>query len=116
MGVKLVDLKRDQRTVVIPIPVGEADGVVVTEDLTVTYRPSAYTGKTEQELNALSKEEWKSEMGLSFINRLVISWDLEGEDGAVFALDIESLATLPTTFIGDVIQGVAQDMGKARAN
>jgi hypothetical protein len=114
MGVKLVDLKRDQRTILIPISLGEnADGEQVTEDLRVTYRPSAYTANAELDFNSKLKGDWKSEMGLAFVHTLVIEWDLEGEDGQPVAITMAALADLPSSFVGEVIAGIGKDMGKA---
>lgn len=117
MAVKLVDLQRDQRTVKVDIPIAEDDdGAVIYDQLVVTYRPSAYTGKTEKELNEILKGDVKSAMGIEFVKRLVISWDLEAEDGSPYPLSEDALYELPGTFIGDVITGVAGDMGKVRGN
>jgi hypothetical protein len=84
------------------------------------YRPSAYTGRTERELNELLKGDWKSLFGLEFVRQLVIEWDLQGEDGEVFPLAIgddntPGLQDLPAPFIGEVITAVANDLGKVRA-
>lgn len=116
MPLKLTDLQKDRRTITFAIPIGtnETTGEEVTEELTVTYRPSAYTGKTEKELNELLKGEWKSAMGLEFVHRLVVRWDLEGEDDQPYPTSIDALSELPSTFIGEVITSVANDMGKVR--
>lgn len=115
MGVKLADLQRDKRTIEFPVRVGESDtGEELTEQVTLTYRPSKYTGKTEKELNALGKDEWKSALGLTFITTLVISWDVQDEDDTPFPLEIERLSELPSSFVGECISAIADDMGKVR--
>ena len=110
MPVKLVDLKRDQRTIEIQIYLGDEE----EETLTVTYRPSEYSSKAEAELNESLAGDLKSRMGTEFVRRLVLSWDLIGEDGEPYPITDEGLAELPSTFIGDVVGGVAKDMGKVR--
>lgn len=110
MPIKLVDLKRDQRTIEIPIGIGDD----AEETLTVTYKPSEYSSKTEAELNTILQGDVKSLMGTTFVQRLVLSWDLIGDDGEPYPITLDSLAELPSTFIGDVVGGVAKDMGKAR--
>lgn len=116
-GIKLADLQQDRRPIIIPIVIQAVEvGGDLTEDLSLTYRPSAYTGKTEKELNELAKGEWKSEMGLQFVKKLVVSWDLETDDGKPFPIEIDNLAELPSSFVGEVISGIADDMGKDRRN
>lgn len=115
MPVKLIDLKRNQRTVSIPVSMGtNDDGEEVNEHLVVTYRPSAYTANAELNWNAKRDGDWKSEMGMQFVLDLVISWDLEDDDG-VYPITKDALAELPTDFIGLIIGGIAGDMGKAGA-
>lgn len=117
MGVKLADLTADRRKVAIPLNMGENPdtGEQNVQDLNVVYRPSAYTANTEKELNVLRQSDWKSEMGLTFLTTLVVSWDLEEDDGTPYIITKESLASLPSTFISQVMAGIAGDMGKAAA-
>lgn len=115
MGIRLVDLTKDRRTLTVPIAVGEDDaGEPTTEPLVLVYRPSAYTANTEREMNVLRESDWKSALGLSFVETLVVSWDLE-DDGKPFPIEKERLAELPSNFISAVISGIADDMGKALA-
>ncbi len=117
MGIKLADIKADRRQITVELDMGESPetGEKVTEALVVVYRPSAYTANTELTLNSLRQSEWKSEMGLAFLEALVVSWDLEQDDGEPYPITKESLAELPSTFIAMVMYGVAGDMGKAVA-
>lgn len=117
MGVQLVDLKKDRRTVIIPICIGQVPetGEDLMADLNVTYRPSGYTANTELEFNAMLEGKWKSEMGLEFLLRLLIEWDLEEDEDVPYPLEKAALGDLPSDFITQVIRGVSEDMGKARA-
>lgn len=117
MGIKLADIKADRRKVAIELTLGEnpETGEEVTETLNVVYRPSAYTANSELELNQLRDSNWKSEMGLRFVEMLVVSWDLEDDDGNPFPINTQSLADLPSSFIGRVVGGIGDDMGKALA-
>lgn len=115
MPVKITDLQRDKRSIEFMVNVGENEvGEALQEMVKLTYRPSAYTGKMERELNELQKGEWKSALGITFLQRLIIEWDVEDVDGTPFPMDTERLAELPSPFIGEVITGIADDMGKSR--
>lgn len=115
MPVKLVDLKRDRRTVTIPVLTGNDElGNEHFDDLKLTYRPSGYTPNAELAFNEALKDEWKSKMALDFITTLVTEWDLEGEDDAPYPITLAAVADLPTPFITSIITGIAEDMGKVR--
>ena len=48
--------------------------------------------------------------------QLVVSWDLEGDDGQPFPLDpVKVAASIPVAFISACIQGAAQSVGESSA-
>lgn len=138
--VKVSDLTSNRTTITVQIPMGlNEDGEMMHEPLVVVYRPNAYTANTELDLNEKRDSTWKSALGLSFVNALIESWDLQTDDGEPYPLwiehpdnlagdggrksvkdgynsDLPCLAALPSNFIGQVIEGVSEDMGGDEAD
>lgn len=118
--VKVTDLQSDRRNIVIPVSIGtDEQGNNITEDLHVTYKPSGYTANMEKKTQEQREGSWRALSALTWVNEIVVAWDLEGTDetGATVpvGLDIATLADLPDSFITEVINGVAKDMGGRQA-
>lgn len=103
-----MQLKADRAPLTVNIDIA-GQGV---EQLHIVYKPSQYTANAEKEMQKVQDEGGVSDWTLSFVNKLLIEWDLEGDDGKPYPMTVEALATLPREFIVRVSQDISEDMGK----
>lgn len=116
MPIKLTDLKRDRRTLTIPIVVGQDELTNdVTEDLVLTYQPSKNTPRSEQAFNEALKDEWKSKAAIGFLTNMVVDWDLQDDGGDPYPITEDAMAELPQAFLTAIIKAIGDDMGKGQA-
>ncbi len=90
------------------------DGDVV---LKVKYRPLTYTVR---EMESLQEDERNVARIIETIQRLVVEWDLEDDEGNIVGLDDESLRDIPTHIFLQIIREVSNHQsvgaeGKASA-
>lgn len=108
VSLKVMQLKADRAPLTVNIDIA-GQGV---EQLHIVYKPSQYTANAEKEMQKVQDEGGVSDWTLSFVNKLLIEWDLEGDDGKPYPMTVEALATLPREFIVRVSQDISEDMGK----
>lgn len=102
MTVRLSDLTRDRRTIIVTV----GDGV----DVRLTYRPSALNAKLEEESRKLSAEG-RILGGLAHqLAEIVESWDVTGDDEAPVEPSEEVFATLGLDFTRGVFDAIRRDL------
>lgn len=87
----------------IKVPGEPGDG----EELAVTYKPGILTAALENELSAYGQ---RSEGWADLVSRLVVSWELTGEDGNPYPLQKEALMALPGWMLQAVVFGIREDL------
>ncbi|HLH22442.1 MAG TPA: hypothetical protein VK066_07950 [Chloroflexota bacterium] len=107
MALRLSHLAADRRTV--QVPVGD-------EQLTVTYRPSGYTPLVEEEV-AAKRDDDRRPAGpiVALLAGVLDAWDLQDDRGKPVPTTAESLRTLPTRFLGQVLTAIVEDMSPGEA-
>ena len=101
MPVRISNLVRDRRTVTIPID----DDVV-----TITYRPGGFTPETEDRLRQYADDQRGGAALVALLADCLIEWDLVDDDGRPLKPTAENLRRLPTVFLSQVAQAIAEDM------
>jgi len=101
MPVRVSNLVRDRR--MIRIPVGE-------DVIQITYRPGGFTAETEERLREYAADQRGGAALVALLADCLIEWDLLDDDGKNLAPTAENLRRLPTVFLSQVAQAVADDM------
>lgn len=74
------------------------------EEVHVTYRAGIITPQWEAQYKG--KED-----GLYLqASEVIVSWDIEGDKGKPYPLDVESLKALPIEFVAHVVNACANDL------
>ncbi len=93
----------------VRIPFGE-------EVLEVEYRPDAVTPRMVIQVDDAQKPAAQMRAVVEALNRILVAWDLIGEDGERYPITKEALLDLPLSFLAQVFRAVTEDMsvGKER--
>lgn len=104
MPITLDDLRRDERICTVEFAGSTAE---------ITYKPQGYTPEVEDAFQK-ALENRRSSNGLAqFVAALVIRWDVLGDDGEPYPLDLESLCKLPSRFLTAVTETLNRDIREA---
>jgi hypothetical protein len=82
-------------------------------DLNIVYTPSLITEKLLAQMSAISATSEMPAVGAAVndtLARLVQSWDLTGDDGAVIPLTPEALVDIPLMVRVDILSRLVSDM------
>lgn len=106
MGLKISDIKREERTTTISFDSG---------DLNVTYRPNVFTPATIAELASVTDGSDNAavlEQNESFVRQLcelLVNWDLIGDDGEVIPIEPEAVAKVPLSVFQVVMRHIGEE-------
>ena len=106
MPITLRALAQDRHT--LRIDYGEDVG-----DLNIVYTPSLITEKLLAQMTAITDDSGMPEVGAAVnatLARIVQSWDLTGDEGAVIPLTEEALADIPIMVRVDILTRLVSDM------
>jgi hypothetical protein len=78
--------------------------------LTVEYNEAAWTPRFERELRLIRDDEEGDSAALTLLARLLVGWDLAGDDGAPIGTDGESLAEVPSKIVRIVMDAIVADI------
>jgi len=76
-------------------------------ELSVEYRPAAYTA--EVEMMMLEAEKSPLSTMCKLIEKIVVSWDLMDGDQP-YPVTFEALSRLPVQFLSAIVQAITEDM------
>lgn len=79
-------------------------------ELKLQYRPSAVTPRFQKAVAAAQRDGDIDALMLDPLCRLIASWDLTDEDGALIPLEPDALANLPSTILKDLLTAIGEDM------
>lgn len=105
MPISLRALAQDRHT--LRIDYGDAG------DLNIVYTPSLITEKLLAQMSAITNDSQVPEVGAAVnatLARIVQSWDVTGDDGAVIPLTEEALADMPLLVRVDILTRLVADM------
>lgn len=98
---KLQDILDDKRQ--LSVRVGH-------EELTVVYRPSGLTPAVEFRLSELQGSSLYGAALAEALSAVLVSWDLESDDGKPYPTERAALNDLPTVFLSQVFSAIVEDM------
>ncbi len=78
------------------------------EKVHFTYRP--FSDELEEEALALTNGEYSNKTASALVSKLVLDWDVEGDDGEPLPLTVEALRPLPTAFKMAIVLRVMEEM------
>lgn len=100
MAMQVKKLKGDLRSTTIHY---------LDDSATITYRPGELTPVVENEMREAG-EDGDATFLAELLSRIVVQWDLEGEDGESYPITPDDLSVLPSAFLLAVLTGVREDM------
>lgn len=80
------------------------------DTLTIVYRPDVFTPRIERLFQEEAKSDTPSQAMLTLLPRLVVSWDLLGDDDKPIPLTPEALEDVTREVLGEVLDIVITDM------
>lgn len=99
---KLGNLTRNQRSCVIDF---------YGEELSITYRPGVYTPRNEEEM----KDNPTVKAMVGFLTKLLVSWDLTGDNEELIPITENSLYDIPSPLLLKILSGVWDDVSSGEA-
>jgi len=87
--------------------------VVVTfgdVELKIAYRPGAVTPRLQRAIRQAQIEGDVDTVMLEMLIRLVASWDLTDDDGALVPLTTDALADLPVRLLSGILVALGEDL------
>ena len=79
-------------------------------ELKIQYRPSAVTPRFQKAVARAQAEGDMDALMLDPLCRLLASWDLTDDDGALVPIEPDSLADLPVPILVGLMTAIAEDM------
>lgn len=103
---KLSALKSRTRTLEIPVSgeEGEPDEIVK-----VIYRPGEITLEVSDNIKEAIASGFEADAAYAVLKPILVSWDLQDEDGSPLPVTEETLRIVPLTFLGLVMAAVEDD-------
>lgn len=89
----------------------KAEVVYEGETVHFTYRP--FSDELEDAALALTNGEYSNKTASALVSKLLIDWDVEGEDGQSLPLTVEALRPLPTAFKMAIVLKVLEELRPA---
>lgn len=99
---RLSDLAKDRRTVTVTVSGGSVN---------VTYRPAGITPEVEDGLRAMIAEQRVGATLVAMLAGILVDWDLQDDDGAMYPIDADGLRRLPMQFLAAVAQAISGNIG-----
>jgi hypothetical protein len=103
MGLKLSDLAVKVRNVAVDL----GDGAVVN----VAYRPHEMTLQDELLVSNEEDAEERLRLVIGLLARVLVSWDILGDDEKPLAITAKTLGTLPTSVLLHIQTAIREDSG-----
>lgn len=100
MPISLADLTRKTRTVVV-----DFDG----DTINVTYAPGRLTPGVESRLTQANEDGRPASGVADELARLLLSWDIMGDDGAPAPITSDLLHELPTALLLRIVAAIGED-------
>lgn len=100
MPITLAEIAVDRRELSIPI----GNGV-----LNIAYNLAGLTPQVEAQFRRAAREDRNGEALVTFLQPLLLSWDLLGEDGQPLPITEETLQTLPLAFLAQLVEAIGAD-------
>jgi hypothetical protein len=105
MPIKLSNIGAKQATVTVEY---------LGESAEVTYRPALLTPRDEAKLSEMEGKAAIDEM-VGQLERVLVEWDVLGDDGTPMEITAENLTDLPSNFLLVVMQAVREDSAPNRS-
>lgn len=106
---KLAQLRAESKTVAVSFQAG---------DLKVEYRPNSFTADAVDKINsAMQDPKQQTAAMFEMIGGMLLSWDLEGDDGKVIPLDDPARlrAEVPMQVFGRIFAALQEDQAPGEA-
>jgi hypothetical protein len=106
MPISMNHIKNDKRHLTLEYA-GESFGVV--------YLPSQITPNIMAEMRE-ANEDGNEQYNVDALCRLLISWEVEGDDGQPVPIEHEVLSNMASPFLSHVLMGCVEDMFGKKKN
>jgi hypothetical protein len=99
MPLKLSHLKKNEKTITVPM-LGDA--------VTLTYRPAEFTPALESQL--VEHEGALSVAYVQLLERILVSWDIEGEKGKPLPTTAKAMYEVPSVVLKGLVTAICEDL------
>ncbi|NMC54969.1 MAG: hypothetical protein GYA48_15185 [Chloroflexi bacterium] len=100
MSIRISDLVQEERTITI---------MVGDEELSVTYRPKAYTPVVEDQMQSLIESNRPGNGLAQMLSHILISWDVVDETNKPLEMTFENLRKFPVSLLTLITQEINKD-------
>lgn len=100
---RLVTLAQEETVLKVKVD-DTPEGVV-----TVTYRPGALNLEVADQLREVAAGGFEPDALLILLRPILVSWDIENEDGSQLGVSDEEIKKVPLSFLGLLMQAITED-------
>ncbi len=80
------------------------------EDLVhVVYKPGALTLEVADSIKEIMLSGFEFDIAFAILEPMLVSWDLENDDGSPFPVTAEAIKKVPIEFLGLILSGIEKD-------
>lgn len=94
----------------IKVPPPPDDPEAVEETVHVVYRPGALTLEISDKIRELQASGFEVDIMLEMFKRILVSWDLQNEDGSTLGVTEEDIKVVPLAFLGQLLGAIESDI------
>lgn len=94
----------------IKVPADPNDPGSVEETVHIVYRPGALTLEISDKIRELQSSGFEVDIMLEMFKRMIVSWDLQDEDGQPLGVDVEAIKKVPLAFLGQLLGAMESDI------
>lgn len=100
MSIRISDLVQEERTITI---------MVGDEELSVTYRPKAYTPLVEDQMQSLMESNRPGNGLAQMLSHILIKWDVVDENNKPIETTFENIRKFPVALLTLITQEINKD-------
>ncbi|KPL70119.1 hypothetical protein ADN00_18940 [Ornatilinea apprima] len=100
MSIRISDLVQEERTITI---------MVGDEELSVTYRPKAYTPLVEDQMQSLMESNRPGNGLAQMLSHILINWDVVDENNKPIETTFENIRKFPVALLTLITQEINKD-------
>jgi hypothetical protein len=104
---KVSKLAGKTQTVNIKVP-GEGDEP--EESVAVVYMPGALTLRVSEQITEAVEQGLEANVAFHMLKPMLVSWDLQDEEGNELPVNEETLKDIPLNFLGMILQAIHADV------
>lgn len=107
---KISRLTGEVAELTITVPPLKDDPESEPENVLIVYRPGALTLEVGDRIKEVQESGFEMDVILVMLERMLVSWDLQKEDGTALGVTPEDIKTVPLAFLGQLLGAMERDV------